>query len=102
MTGLLFFNCFSASRIYSGKAKLEKCVQERVARLADPCLFLAPREVLQPGPCRARSLPHASALSLKAMVSRSEMWFWVMTAKVWMRERRPGSDLLARGPRTES
>lgn len=98
MTGLLFFNCFPASRIYGGKAELEECFQERVARLADPCSFLAPREVLQPGPCWAR----ASVLSLKAMVSRGEMWSQVTTAKVWMRERRPGSGLLARGPRTES
>lgn len=99
MTGLLFFNCFSASRIYGGEAKLEECFQERGAGSADPCSFLAPREVLQPGP---RALPRASALSLKAMVSRREMWSQVTTAKVWMRERRPGSDLLARGPRTES
>lgn len=56
MTGLLFiFNCFSASRICGGKAKLEKCFQEWVARLADSYLFLAPREVLQPGPCWAHS-----------------------------------------------
>lgn len=60
MTGLLFFlviilNCFSASRIHGGKAKLERCFQEWVARLADIYLFLAPREVLQPDPCWADS-----------------------------------------------
>lgn len=90
MTGLLFFNCFSASRIYSGKAKLHKCFQERVARLTDPCLFLAPKEVLQPAPCK---LLTASVLSLKEMVSWTEMWSWVMKTKVCMRQRRPGSDL---------
>jgi len=102
MTGLLFFNCFPASRIYGGKAELEKCSQDLVAGSADPRLFSAPREVLQPGPCRAHSLPRALVRPLKAMVSWSEMWSRVTTAKVWMRERRPGSDLLARGPRTES
>lgn len=102
MTGLLFFNCFPASRIYSGKAQLEKCFQEWVSGLAGPGSLSAPREVRQPGPPRARLLPRASALSLKAMVPWSEMQSRVMTAKVWMRERRPGSDLVAGGPRTES
>lgn len=99
MTGLLFFffNCFPVSRIYGGKAKLEKRFQERVARSADPGSFLALREVLQLGSCQACSLPHASALSLKVMVSWSEMWSRVTTVNVWMRERRPGSDLLAKG-----
>lgn len=102
MTGLLFFNCFSASRIYCGKAKLEECFQEQVAVSAGPHLFSAPREVLQPGPCWAHLLPCASVLSVKVMVSGREMWLQVTTARVWMQERRPGSDLLARGPGTES